>query len=144
MLNPCKWNLWYVIFSHAFNTDSHLQASNHLIYIYVGPAGGVGISGVVVWECGECPDQYRLVQEPLGPDCSERCPTGGGQYTECAGRLCSTGPAPSQEEEDGAPGMAINGNWNLSIYLHLAMMIHDDLDIRVLWNNIIMIAYVQV
>lgn len=98
---------------HLFNRGFHLHVSNHLIYVYVGPAGGIGLSGVLVWECGKCPDQYRLVQEPLGPDGTERRTTGGGQYTERAGWLCPAGPAPSQEEEDGAPGMTLK--WKLAI-----------------------------
>lgn len=102
------WNLF-----HAINTGFYLHVSNHLIYVYIGPAGCIGLSGVLVWECGECPNQYRLVKEPLGPDSTKRRPTGGGQYTERAGRLGPTGPAPSQEEEDGASGMALK--WKLVI-----------------------------
>ena len=75
-----------------------------LLAWFAGSAGGFGVPGVMVRECGECPGQYCLQQEPVGPDCSQRCPTGGGEHPECAGRLGSTGPAPSQEEEDGALG----------------------------------------
>lgn len=100
-----------------------------MIYVYIGPAGCIGLSGVLVWECGECPNQYRLVKEPLGPDGTERRPTGGGQYTERAGRLGPTGPAPSQEEEDGAPGMALK--WKFG---HLTSFLDETCNVW-FWNQ---------